>query len=221
MAEKYGEIPKRFTKKWWEYFWDYYKVHTIVILIVIISVVFTTYQAVTAPQYEFNVFYAGEFDIPNENAEGLRLKMSEFVTDSDGDGKDGIKLNQISFVEGTEDPQIEYAMVTKMHLEITDENSILYLIDDSKAKYFFDTGDLEGAFLEVDEWLFEDVSEDKLYIKDERTYAVSLKGSKFLKDCGIDSENLYIAVRSHSDDVGEEMQEKIADAKSIANAIIK
>ena len=24
MAEKYGDMPKRFTKKWWEYFWDYY-----------------------------------------------------------------------------------------------------------------------------------------------------------------------------------------------------
>ena len=25
MAEKYGEIPPRFTRAWWNYFWYYYK----------------------------------------------------------------------------------------------------------------------------------------------------------------------------------------------------
>lgn len=221
MAEKYGEIPKRFTKKWWEYFWDYYKVHTIASVVIIIAVVVTIYQVLTAPQYEFNVSYAGEYDIPYENAEVLRLKMSEFVTDSNNDGKDGIKLNQISFVEGREDPQIESAKATRMYLEITDENSILFLVDESKAKYFFGDGELEDAFLEVYQWLLEDIGDDKLYIKDDKAYAVCLKGSKLLEECGIDSENLYIAIRCYDDDLDEEMQEKIADAKNIANAIIR
>ena len=221
MAEKYGEIPKKFTKKWWEYFWDYYKVHTIAILAIIIAVIVTIYQAVTAPQYEFNAFYAGEYDIPYENAEALRLKMSEFVTDSNGDGKDGVALNRISFNENTEDSQVMYASITKMQLEVTDKNTILYIFDDSKAQYYVGNPTMEGVFLEVKEWLFEDISDDRLYMADEKACAVSLKGSKFLEELGIDSENLYIAVRNHNEEIDEEMQEKIADAKNIANAIIK
>lgn len=221
MAEKYGEIPKRFTKKWWEYFWDYYKVHTIATVAIIIAVVAIIYQAVTAPQYEFNVSYAGEYDIPYESAEALRLKMSEFVTDSNGDGKDGVQLNQISFLENIEDPQVIYTSVTRMQLEVTDQNSILYIFDDTKAQYYVESPAMEGVFLGVEEWLFEDVSEDRLYVTGEKACAVSLKGSKFLEECAIDSQNLYIAIRSHNDDLDEEMQEKIADAKNIANAIIK
>lgn len=221
MAEKYGDMPKRFTKKWWEYFWDYYKVHTIATVAIILAVIVTIYQVVTAPQYEFNAFYAGEYDIPYENAEALRLKMSEFITDSDGDGKDGINFNQISFVEGADDPQIESAKATRMYLEITDENSILFLVDESKAKYFFGDGELEDAFLEVEQWLLEDVGEDKLYIKNEKAYAVNLKDSKFLEELGVDSQKLYVAIRRYGNDLDEEMQEKIADAKNIANAIIK
>ncbi len=221
MAEKYGEIPKLFTKKWWEYFWDYYKLHTIVTVIAILVVVITVYQSATAPKYDFNVLYAGEYDLIDENAELLRQKMSEFVTDSDGDGKDGVALNIISFVEGSEDPRVEYALITRMQLEVADENSILYIFDETKAPYYMGNPEMEGAFLEVSRWLDDEVGEDGIYLSDGKAYAVSLKHSKILKDCGINSENLYIAVRNHVKEPNEELKEKIADAKSIANAIIK
>ena len=195
--------------------------YLIATIAVIITLVVTIYQAVTAPQYDFNVSYAGEYDIPYENAQMLRSRLSEYVTDSDGDGKDGVLINQISFVEGTEDPQIESAKVTRMYLEITDENSILFLVDESKARYFFGDGELQDAFLETDEWLQGEVSEDRLYTAYGKPYAVKLKGSKIFEECGINSENIYVAIRSYNDEIDEEMQEKIADAKNIANAIIE
>ena len=36
MAEKYGEVPPKFTKKWWEYFWDYYKWHVIITVVAVL-----------------------------------------------------------------------------------------------------------------------------------------------------------------------------------------
>ena len=221
MAEKYGEIPKLFTKKWWEYFWDYYKIHTIVIAVIVLLAGTTVYQSVTDPEYDFNALYAGEYDLIDENAEILRQRMSEFVTDTDGDGKDGVALNRISFVNGTEDPQVEYVSAMRMQLEVTDENSILFIFDDTKAQYFIGTSEMDGAFLEVSQWLDGEVSEDRLYISEEKAYAVNLKGSKLLEECGINSDNLYIAVRNYIEEPDEELKEKIADAKNIANAIVK
>ena len=221
MAEKYGEVPKLFTKKWWEYFWDYYKIHTIVVLFVALMAGVTIYQYVTAPKYDFNVAYAGAYDLIDENAELLRQKMSEFVTDSDGDGKDGVAFNRIAFIEGMEDPQVEYATTMRMQLEITDENSILFIFDDTKSKYYVESSEMEGAFLEVGQWIDGDISEDRLYMTDGKAYAVSLKGSKIFEECGINSENLYVAVRDHIGDTDDELKEKIANAKNIANAIVK
>ncbi len=221
MAEKYGEIPKLFTKKWWEYFWDYYKIHTIVAAVIILLTGTAVYQSVTAPKYDFNVLYAGEYDLIDENAELLRQRMSGFVTDTDGNGKDGVALKRISFVNGMDAPQVEYASIMKMQLEFTDDNSILFIFDDTKAQFYIGTSEMDGAFLEVSQWLDGEVGEDRLYISDDKAYAVSLKGSKLLEECGINSDNLYIAVRNHIEEPHEELKEKIADAKNIANAILR
>ena len=50
MAEKYGVVPKRFTREWWDYFWMYYKWHTIAIAFVIIAVTVTIVQKINAPK---------------------------------------------------------------------------------------------------------------------------------------------------------------------------
>ena len=37
MSEKYGNIPDKFTKAWWEYYWEYYRWYVIVPLVIIIT----------------------------------------------------------------------------------------------------------------------------------------------------------------------------------------
>ena len=221
MAEKYGEVPKLFTKAWWEYFWDYYKWHTIVVLSIILAIGITIYQKVTAPKYNFNLYYTADFSISDESEMALKEKMSEFVTDSDGDGKDGVSISQMAFIEGSQDPQYEYTMVMRLQLEVTNDDTILYIFDKNKAQYLVDSETMEGAFVETKEWLDSDVEEERLYTRDGKAYAVNLGGSKIMEECGIDSDNLYIAVRNYYDDIDDELKEKIADAKRIANAIIE
>lgn len=221
VAEKYGEIPKLFTKKWWEYFWDYYKWHTIVVVFVLFVAITVIVQVSTSPKYDFNIFYTADFYMQEQGKETLRRELSKFVTDSDGDGKDGVAINEIVFVEGQEDAQVEYAKVTKISLEFTDKNTILYIFDDSKAPYFFDSESMDGIFLETDEWLDEPIEQERLYTKDSKNYAVSLKNSKLFNEYGVDCDNLYVAVRRYYEELDDEMQEKIADAKKIANAIVK
>lgn len=221
MAEKYGEVPKRFTRKWWEYFWDYYKVHTIVILLILVSVIYTVHHFITAPEYEFNIAYSAESNIPQGEEELFRQKLSQFVTDSDGDGKDGVAIIQNSFISGMEDAQMERMMITRMQLEMTDEDTIVYIFSEDKLEYMIDSPEMEGAFLPVNQWLSIDVDDEKLYMCNGNACAVRLNSSKMLENYNINSDNLYIGVRNHSEELSDEMKEKIADAKRIANAIVE
>ncbi len=221
MAEKYGEIPKRFTKKWWEYFWDYYKIHTIVSALVIMVAGSTVYNIITAPRYDFNVVYSGKANMPKEQVEKLREKLSVFVTDSDGDGKDGVDIRQNTFIEGLGDVSVAQTMIMRMQLEATDKDSIIYIIDKSNLRYMVDDPSMEGMFKTVDKWTENEVEEDKLYRFNGQAYAVNLKDSKILRECEILSDDLYVAVRDYRVEQDDEMKEKIADAINIANAIAK
>ena len=62
MAEKYGEVPPKFTKKWWEYFWDYYKWHVIITVVAVLIASVTIVQCATRPKYDMNVVYAGHMN---------------------------------------------------------------------------------------------------------------------------------------------------------------
>lgn len=214
MAEKYGVKPKLFTKKWWEYFWDYYKYHTISVIAILFIGGISIYQAVTAPKYYFNISYSANAYLSDESEEPLRQRLSEFLTNK---GTDGIGINQTAFVEGSMDSEQEYAMVTKMQLEVTDKDTIIYIFDEEKSKYFIGVSEMEGAFSPVNDWLLEEVPQDKIMSSDGVGYAVKLNESEILSECGVYSDNLYVAVRNLN---GEE-NEKIADAKLVANAIIK
>ena len=55
--EVYGEKPKRFTAKWFEYVWEYYKMHIIITLLVIVAVVYTWIAIASATKYDFYLYH--------------------------------------------------------------------------------------------------------------------------------------------------------------------
>lgn len=72
MAEKYGTIPKRFTKDWWSYFWDYYKVHTLVTVGIIAAIIITIIQVRSTPKYDLYVTYVGDMYLTDEKQAAFR-----------------------------------------------------------------------------------------------------------------------------------------------------
>ena len=138
MAEKYGTIPKRFTKAWWEYFWEYYKIHTIVIAFIIIAVAITVYQVKTTPKYDLNLSYAGEMYLSDEMVSAIQDKLSEVIDDLDRNGEKKTGINQCVFTENDEDLQFTQAMITKLQLEFVTDESMLCDFSEDKAKYLFE-----------------------------------------------------------------------------------
>ena len=83
MAEKYGTIPKRFTKAWWEYFWCYYKWHTIATAFVLFVIGSTIHSCVTAEKFDLNIVHMGNMSFGDDNGTAVELALEEFIDDID------------------------------------------------------------------------------------------------------------------------------------------
>lgn len=219
MAEKYGTIPKRFTKKWWEYFWDYYKIHVIVVVCIILAVVITVKQIMDRPKYDFEITYSAENGLTDDIVENIKNAIKPMVDDYDDNGKVDIKIDQHLFDNNDSDGEMRAAKITKLQLEMVDCDSLIYIFDKGKAKYLIDFDAAEGAFSSVYDWVEGDIDEEKVYKYYGRFYAMSLKDSKILKDAGVDCENLYISLLAPYN-VDKDSEKYIAAVK-IINELIK
>ena len=216
MAEKYGTIPKRFTKDWWAYFWDYYKVHTLVAAGIIAAIIITIVQVRSTPKYDLYVTYVGDMYLSEEKAAELTNKLSEQIDDIDGDGKKSVGLSQYIFSEDDveNNPQYFQAIVTKVQLTFLNDDSMLFIFNDKNSNYLFQTDSLEGAFSPVSDWTdFSDIDKDKLFAASGTVYGIELSDSVF--DSGV-NEKLYAAVRTPRADSDESGKARTETSQELA-----
>ena len=219
MAEKYGTIPKRFTKEWWEYFWDYYKIHTIAAAFIICAVGITIYQTMTAPKYDLNLTYVGDIYLTDEDISTIQEELAEVIPDTDGNNEKNAGITQLVFSENNEDPQYTQAIVTKLQLEFVSDDSMLFIFSEDKARYLFENESLSGAFQPVSQWLAEgnEVGEEMLYTNKGEAYGVAIPGSA-ISTGGY--QKLYAAVRTPRTNDDEEINERVESSIAAANALI-
>lgn len=216
MAEKYGTIPKRFTKDWWSYFWDYYKVHTLVAVGIIAAIIITIIQVRSTPKYDLYVTYVGDMYLTDEKQAELSEKLSAQIDDIDGDGKKSVGISQYIFseddIEGN--PQYFQAIITKVQLTFLNDDSMLFIFNDKNSNYLFQSDNLEGAFSPVSEWTdTSGIDKDRLFASSGSVYGVQISDSVF--DSGI-NEKLYAAVRTPRSDSDEGGKARAETSRELA-----
>ena len=193
--EKYGTIPKRFTKDWWAYFWDYYKIHTIATGVVVVLVGTTGYQCATQTKYDLSVSYVGTQVITPEMESALVETLAGMTDETTGNNNKDVFLLQYNLSGGEEaaNAEYEYAMSMKLAAEMQAGEADIYIASGSGLDTLKGYGE---CFMDISAYAGGDVADDML-IKDEngRPFAVSLKGNSYFADAGIDSSDMYIAVR--------------------------
>ena len=220
MAEKYGEIPKKFTKPWWEYIWDYYKVHILVTTAIILLIISSYYQQKNAEKYDFNVnFIDNEYMLENE-FDILKSTINELIDDTDANGVKSTLIQEFPISDTTENAQFTQAILSKLQLQFVTQDTMLYIFDKDTSKYIFNSQDYQEAFMPVDEWLETDISNDLQYTYNGVCRAVSLKNSNLLKDSTLLDKDLYVAVRNFTTD-DEKILNTINLSKKVANELIK
>ncbi len=193
--EKYGTIPKKFTKAWWEYFWEYYKWHTIIILFVIFMVSSLIYSNVTATKYDLYVSYLGT-GLFGEEVKASMTELLSPVADeiTDNDQKDisyDIYSIDASVAPDAAEAEMQSAVSMKLMAELEAGNSYLYLISKGNLENFYALADCFA-----DTSLYAAGGEEVYTDENGRACAVSLSGNEKLTSAGLDCTDMYLAVRS-------------------------
>lgn len=194
--EKYGTIPKRFTRDWWGYFWDYYKIHTISAGIAAVLIGTTAYQCATQTKYDLNISFIGPYQITEEMQNSLSEMISPEI-DEITDNKQ-LDIGYITYMLNPDNAdkssaEYEYAMQMKLMAELQAGETDIYILSGSNASYLSSYSD---CFMNVSEFSGEEYS-DNMLLKDGegRAFAVSLKDNPVLTAAGIDCSDMYLAVR--------------------------
>jgi len=195
MAEKYGVIPKRFTKAWWEYFWMYYKWYVIIAVIVLALVISTVHQVVTAPKYDITLVYAGGTVYDQAAEDALNKKLSENVRDVNENGETLAQLLQYNFAIDSKEVEYAMAMDVKLQMALSEDETFIFIMDKELLERYIGSSAENCVFAPLDNWLTTDVAEEKKYMAHGKAYAVELSGNKFLEDCGINAEGKYLCMR--------------------------
>ncbi len=221
MAEHYGVVPKRFTKEWWPYFWMYYKWQTIGIALAILIIAVTIVQCATKEKYDVTVNYIGETYFSEEVVSNLELVLEPLIEDVDGNGENNLFFQQLTLTNKTGSEEMDYALQMKHDVELSGESSFLYMYDTSEAKLMLARETADDVYMKLSDWVTEDIPEDRILLSDSgEALAISAEGSKLLESAGMNTENLYIAIRiNYSDEDTNKAAQRSAIA--MANAILK
>ena len=197
MSERYGEVPKKFSKAWWEYFWEYYKWYVIAPLVIAIAIGSTIYTKLTEPKYDITLTYAANNFISDESDEVLSAELSKLCEDVDGNGESALFLSQLWIRSNPSQEDMEYARAsaTKLQLSFAGDEKYVYILDKEVADLFVGESEDICPYAPLEAW-FKDIPEGaNVYSAHGKNYGISLEGNKILEGHGIDLENHFVFMR--------------------------
>ena len=195
MAEKYGEIPPRFTRAWWDYYWYYYRWHVVIILFAVVFTVFTCVQCASRAKYDMHISYVGHKIYAQDKLELLGEMLSPYIDDADGNGENSIFVQQLNISGAAGHEEYDAASYTKFDIEMQEDCSFLFLLDREMLENMLNRDYADELFLPVLGWTEDDLPEDMLVSKDGTPYAVSLENSKFMIENDIYHDDVYAVIR--------------------------
>lgn len=217
--EKYGTIPKRFTKDWWEYFWTYYKIHTIVFFVVIALIIYTVHAVTSVKDYDLTVYLVSNNEPPaTESMKRLEGKLHELSSDVDENNQVLATTKVDVFAKDPQNMHTEYAnnmtQTTKFIAEATCADNQIYIVDRNSADILISY----GCMLPVKDWAT-DIDSLDIY----KDYFLSLYQNPVFTSWGFDDKNLYMGILVPPEDVKNyELKMKMFEnAKKVANQLIK
>lgn len=194
--ERYGTIPQKWTKEWWDYIWYYYKWRFLGIVLVVFFTGFTVMECVTQKKYDITITYAGNMVFSDTNIEKIRSQLEPVLEDINGDSKADMLFQQMSFKDTAGSAEYDSAMQIKLDAELQTGNSYLLLVSREIADNWLnrDTGGTE-VFVPAEEWLSEEIPDECRLMRNGKTYAVKVSGAPFFESAGVVHDDLYMMVR--------------------------
>lgn len=222
MAEKYGTIPKTFTKDWWEYFWTYYKWYVLVPVFIIIAIVFTVAEKNSLEKYDLTLTYAGSSYFNEDTSAKIEEEFSAYCPDLDEDGEKKISFIQYNFTGETSDIEYEQALNNKLYLSLAEEQNFILIMNKEYAQRFAGDDSASSVFAPLGDWLDTPYEGKKVFSANGKTYGIALSEIPFFKELGADYEDHYLFIRFYPrKDQLEDFIDGYEAAIKVANEICK
>lgn len=197
MAEKYGDLPEKFTKAWWEYYWEYYKWYVIVPVVIVAAIGLTIFAKLTATKYDTTLTYAANNFILEDSEEKLTSSLAQLCEDVDKNGEKALFFSQIWIDAEPNKEDLEYArvMATKLQLSFAEDKKYIYIMDKEAAELYVGQSEEECPYAPLESWV-KDIPEDAtLFSAHGINYGICLSGNKLLEGYGIDLSDHYLIMR--------------------------
>lgn len=216
--EKYGQVPKKFTKEWWEWLWEYYKLHICVTLVVLFATGLTIYQVKTKIHYDLYITYMGTSMPIEGQTSAIEDEWNSILPDVNGNGKTEVFFQTMtdlgenaSSVLGGQSVEYTAAIETKKTVELQMGESFVFIISKHQMDTWYAHGLTDDVFVPSDVWLSnKDV--EKAPDAAANCFVKLPEGNPLEKNGFAADEELYIAVRSIRDNEDEDEVKKIQQA---------
>ena len=195
MAEKYGTVPKTFTKDWWNWYWMYYKGITIGVIFALILVVTTVYSSLTAEKFDVTLTYAGRLYYTDAFREKMEEVLSPLCEDLDGNGEKNLYFSHIDINPDSKDVEYIQANSLKLNMAIGEEASYIFFLDKTVADIYKGENSDDIAYAPLEDWVDGDISGFETYDAHGKAYGIDISNLKFFKDAELDTTGLYMFVR--------------------------
>lgn len=221
MAEQFDK-PKILTKNWFLYVCHYYKVHFICAVVAIALIAVTVVEMMNAVHYDANVNIVSARVITSDTVAKLSDHAKAYAMDINGDGETHVSVSQLAFTsDAMQDGTQMMALENKLMTLFASPDEMLFLFDEMMLRDVLSISATEGIFLPVDAWCESSVPDDQLYVFENEPCAVKLTNSALLSQAGIDTSDMYVAVRMNYDSEDEQLDKTLKNCILLANALVK
>lgn len=195
MAEKYGTVPKKFTKEWWGWYWMYYKGITLGVIFALFLVGVTAYDYIKSEKFDVTLTYAGSRYYSDVFKEKMEEILSPLCDDLDGNGEKNLYFSHLDI--NPDSKNIEYIQTNtlKLNMAIGEEESYIFFLDKPVADLYKGENSEDIAYAPLEDWVEGDISGFETYDAHGKAYGIDISNLKFFKDAELDTSGLYMFIR--------------------------
>jgi len=189
-------------KKKWDNYWYHYKWHTLGLIFFILLAAVLIHSCAAKKEPDLYAVYLSDSYMLDKDIEKLKTDFIKngAVGDVDGDGEKVMVFEHLVSdfqVDGFTDESTAQKMQTVMH---GDEHTLMLM-------HKFALEDYDGHFEDISDKV-KDGDEVFKSPSEKFVTGISLKGNKLLESYGMDTENLYVAIRRRTEKEKEAGKDK-------------
>ncbi len=203
MAERYGEIPKKFTVKWWSYFWTYYKWWVIAPLSIIIAVAFLLNSIWKMERYDVTLTYAGPHFFPNNHVEQISEEFGKLCADVNNDGEKLLTLANMTISDKEIDLEYKSSLLMSLQFALEEEEKYIFIIHKDFASRYLAQSAKDCRYAPLEQWLTADITGSETLSAYGNDYGILLDKSKIFEKWKCDLKDHYLLIRKKPADKAE------------------